>query len=53
MIEQYFTTEVETFGVSETIDLKPDGFSIRVTDENKSEFIRLKIQFVTKERISP
>lgn len=49
-----------TFSVTEvvrdevkTIDLVPDGRNIVVTDENKAEFIRLKLQYLLVDSVNP
>lgn len=34
-----FSTEDERFGETVTVDLKPNGRNIEVTDENKKEYI--------------
>jgi len=36
--------EEDCFGVKQTIELKPDGANIPVTDENKQEYINLMIE---------
>ena len=41
-----FSTTVDEFGVSREFELKPDGASIDVTDENKAEYIALLIKFL-------
>ena len=39
VIEPTFSTEDESFGETRTIDLKPNGRNIEVTNENKKEYI--------------
>ena len=39
VIEPTFSTEDESFGEIQTIDLKPNGRNIEVTNENKKEYI--------------
>ena len=39
VIEPTFSTEDESFGEVQTIDLKPNGRNIEVTNENKKEYI--------------
>ena len=39
VIEPTFSTEDESFGEIRTIDLKPNGRNIEVTNENKREYI--------------
>ncbi|CEQ39884.1 SPOSA6832_01456, partial [Sporobolomyces salmonicolor] len=36
-----FTSQYETFGALETLDLKPNGADVAVTEENKHEYIEL------------
>jgi len=43
VIEQYFVVNKES---GEERELKPNGKNIRVTNENKLEFIRLKCQYI-------
>ena len=39
VIEPTFSTEDESFGEVQTIDLKPNGRNIEVTNDNKKEYI--------------
>ena len=39
LLELTFSTDDERFGETVTIDLKPDGQHIEVTNENKKEYI--------------
>merc|ERR1712142_1129545 len=39
-----FSTEIQEFGVTEVRDLKPNGRTIPVTDENKHEYVKLVCQ---------
>ena len=39
VIEPTFSTEDESFGEVQTIDLKPNGRNVEVTNENKKEYI--------------
>lgn len=39
-----FSAEIETFGVTETVDLVPGGRDIPVTEENKQEYVRLVVE---------
>ena len=39
VIEPTFSTEDESFGEIQTIDLKPNGRNIEVTNDNKKEYI--------------
>lgn len=40
-LENDFIDEYDNFGVMETVELKPGGASIQVTEENKMEYIHL------------
>ncbi|XP_037091019.1 E3 ubiquitin-protein ligase HUWE1-like [Pollicipes pollicipes] len=42
--ELTFSTDVQEFGVNEVRDLKPGGRHIKVTEENKMEYVRLVCQ---------
>jgi len=42
-----FSTEVDEFGVSKTIELRPKGLDIAVTDQNKMEYLQLITEYVT------
>jgi len=39
-----FSVEVDRFGLTETIDLIPNGREIAVTEENKNEYVRLVVE---------
>ena len=39
-----FSVEVDKFGVTETVDLIPDGRNVPVTEENKHEYVRLVVE---------
>ena len=39
ILDLTFSTDDERFGETVTIDLKPDGQNIEVTNENKKEYI--------------
>lgn len=41
MDDENFTVEVEYFGSKETVELKAGGQHIKVTDENKREYVDL------------
>ncbi|KAI9282573.1 hypothetical protein BY458DRAFT_467864 [Sporodiniella umbellata] len=47
VIDLTFSVEVEEFGITKTISLKPDGENIPVTQENKQEYVNL----VTSQRL--
>ena len=49
VIEPTFSTEDESFGEVQTIDLKPDGRNIEVTNENKKEYIESVSSYRTLE----
>ena len=42
--ELTFSTEIQEFGVTEVRDLKPNGRTIPVTEENKHEYVKLVCQ---------
>lgn len=44
IITETFSVTSDNFGVTEIIDLVPDGRNIPVTDENKQEYVRLVIE---------
>lgn len=46
-----FSVEEDQFGVLVTIDLKPDGRDIPVTDENKMEYIELVVRWRIGKRV--
>lgn len=41
---EYLKFQIQEFGVTETRDLKPDGRNVRVTEENKKEYVKLVCQ---------
>ena len=43
-VDLTFSIDINEFGVTQSRDLKKDGHSIRVTNDNKSEYIRLVCQ---------
>jgi len=45
IVVETFSIEAEEYGVTHTIDLVPDGRTIPVTDENKSEYVRLVSEY--------
>jgi E3 ubiquitin-protein ligase HUWE1 len=55
IVTETFSIEAEEYGVTHTIDLVPDGRTIPVTDENKSEYVRLvseyRLQTSVKEQL--
>eukprot|EP00918_Siedleckia_nematoides_P015819 GHVU01034184.1.p1 GENE.GHVU01034184.1~~GHVU01034184.1.p1 ORF type:complete len:613 (+),score=132.88 GHVU01034184.1:200-1840(+) len=40
-LELHFANEVDAFGKTKVVDLKPDGHNILVTDANKEEYVKL------------
>ncbi|MDI1487305.1 MAG: hypothetical protein OHK93_006574 [Ramalina farinacea] len=51
VIEPTFSTEDESFGEVRTIDLKPDGRNIEVTNENKKEYVELITEWRIQRRV--
>ena len=45
IVTETFSIEAEEYGVTHIIDLVPDGRTIPVTDENKSEYVRLVSEY--------
>jgi E3 ubiquitin-protein ligase HUWE1 len=45
IVTETFSIEAEEYGVLHIIDLVPDGRTIAVTDENKSEYVRLVSEY--------
>ncbi len=43
-VDLYFSIDINEFGVTQSRDLKPNGRNIRVTNENKQEYVRLVCQ---------
>ena len=43
-VDLAFSIDINEFGVTQSRDLKPTGHNIRVTNENKAEYIRLVCQ---------
>lgn len=48
VLDLTFSVDAEDFGVQKTIELKPGGKDIPVTEENKAEYVRL----VTEQRLT-
>lgn len=48
-----FTTEADEFGTIRSVELKPDGACINVTEANKREYVRLLTEFKLTTAISP
>lgn len=51
VVFETFSQEVEKFGVTEIVDLKPGGRDIDVTNENKKEFVELVTEFRIYKRV--
>ncbi|KAI8817902.1 uncharacterized protein EV422DRAFT_196979 [Fimicolochytrium jonesii] len=43
VLDLTFSTEIDEFGKKQTIDLKPDGRNIPVTEQNKHEYVKLVV----------
>ncbi|KAI8894491.1 E3 ubiquitin-protein ligase RSP5 [Globomyces pollinis-pini] len=52
VLDLTFTTDDERFGERVTIDLKPDGGNIPVTDENKDEYVQLIAEWRIQKRVN-
>jgi len=52
-LELTFSTQQEEFGVMKTIDLKPGGSNIAVSNDNKEEYVRLITEFKMTKAIRP
>lgn len=48
-----FSVLVDKLGVTEKIELKKGGMDIRVTAENRAEYIRLYVNFYLSKRLAP
>lgn len=46
ILYETFSVEEDRFGESVTIDLKPNGRNIDITNENKKEFVELKTEWI-------
>jgi hypothetical protein len=44
VIDNVFTDEFEAFGAIETVELKPNGQNIPVTEANKQEYVKLIVR---------
>ena len=53
VIEPTFSTEDESFGEVQTIDLKPNGRNIEVTNDNKKEYIEYESLLILETYIDP
>ena len=43
-LDMYFTIDTDDLGVHRTINLKQNGINIKVTNENKEEFVNLMVE---------
>ncbi|KAI8349558.1 hypothetical protein B0O80DRAFT_501281 [Mortierella sp. GBAus27b] len=48
IVEETFSVETDDFGIKKTVDLKPNGRNILVTDENKHEYVK----FITEQKLT-
>ncbi|KAJ3331108.1 hypothetical protein HDU76_004062 [Blyttiomyces sp. JEL0837] len=51
IIDTMFSVDNENFGVMETVELKPGGAEIQVTDANKEEYVQLMAEWRIKKRV--
>eukprot|EP00842_Homolaphlyctis_polyrhiza_P001221 jgi/Hompol1/209/HPOL_005277-RA len=51
IIDSTFTVEDERFGETITVELKPGGKDIQVTDENKAEYVQLMVEWRISRRV--
>ncbi|KIW31940.1 E3 ubiquitin-protein ligase RSP5 [Cladophialophora immunda] len=51
VLDQTFSIEDEQFGETKTIDLKPGGRDIAVTNENKREYVELLTEWKIQKRV--
>ena len=51
VIDETFTTMEERFGEMVTIDLKPGGAEVAVTEENKKEYVDLVVEYRISKRV--
>lgn len=53
VVELSFSVEADEFGIHKIIDLKPDGQSIMVTEDNKREYVKLVTEYKLTTAIKP
>lgn len=53
LVEQTFSVDTDEFGVAKTVDLKPNGRDIMVTEENKREYVQLLVEYRLHLAIKP
>ncbi|KAI0075827.1 HECT-domain-containing protein [Panus rudis PR-1116 ss-1] len=51
VIDETFTTTEERFGEMVTVELKPGGADIPVTEENKKEYVNLVVEYRIEKRV--
>jgi E3 ubiquitin-protein ligase NEDD4 len=51
VLDENFTTTEDRFGEMFTIDLKPGGADIALTEENKKEYVDLVVEYCTSKRV--
>lgn len=51
VLENTFSAEDDRFGETVTIDLKPDGQHIEVTNDNKKEYVQLIVEWRIQRRV--
>lgn len=51
MIDETFTTTEERFGEMVTIELKPGGEDIPVTDDNKKDYVECVVEYRISRRV--
>ncbi|GAA5848398.1 hypothetical protein JCM8547_004503 [Rhodosporidiobolus lusitaniae] len=51
VLEETFSIEDDRFGETVTIDLKPGGRDIEVTNDNKKEYVQLKVEWRIQRRV--
>ena len=51
VLDQTFSIEDEQFGETKTIDLKPGGQEIQLTNENKREYVELVTEWKIVKRV--
>lgn len=53
LVEQTFAVDTDEFGVAKTVDLKPNGRDILVTEANKREYVQLLVEYRLHLSIKP
>ena len=51
-LDMYFTADIDDLGEHKTIDLKPNGSKIKLTNDNKEEFVNLMVEHRLKGSIT-